>query len=62
MADDEFEWRPRRTKSKSGVALAAFILAVLFRRRSIQLVLADREIVVAIERNGYRANGGRFAC
>ena len=27
MADDEFEWRPRPTKGKSGIALGGLILA-----------------------------------
>jgi hypothetical protein len=53
MADDEFEWRPRRTKGKSSLPLAVFILAAsIATGAALSWFLPIQKIVVAVERNG----------
>ena len=59
MADDEFEWRPRPTKSKSGIALAGLILAAsVSAGGALSWLLPIEKIVVAIERNGLPSSNG----
>jgi hypothetical protein len=53
MADDEFEWRPRSAKGRSGVALAGLILAACVAAGgALSWFLPIEKLVVAIERNG----------
>jgi hypothetical protein len=53
MADDEFEWRPRRAKGTSSVPLAVFILAASVATGAVlSWFLPVEKLIVAVERNG----------